>query len=244
VPKIVQHAIPAGEAKRGDMYNDVTIGSIKRGTSRVTFFDAEDQQFAYLRQGDVIRVARSEPTARERLDQAFELVEHYFDQYDETIMNARSFDALTAFQVALTDRSGTQWTWASSFQVDDFIQRQAHAQFWASLPLTEEFEDKTERPARTTRDRLAILVELLDHLRKRFLDQSPSHSTSQVSNLMDAAKLEAHRKALADYFGFGLARFEWHLNEVLKLEQAARDEPVYAELVHAVNAAVRGNDIL
>jgi hypothetical protein len=244
VPKIVQHAVPAGEAKRGDMYNDVTIGSIKRGTSRVTFFDAEDQQFAYLRQTDIIRVARAEPTARERLDQELEQVEYYFNQYDETILRARSFDALTAFQEAITGRDGKQWTWASSFQVDDFIQRQAHAQFWAGLHLTEEFKDTPERPAQTTTDRLVILVELLNELRKRFLDQSRSHSTSQVSNLMDEAKLEAHRQALSDYFGGGLARFEWHLKHVRILEKAVRDEPEHVELVHAVNAAVRGNDIL
>lgn len=224
MPRIIQHAISADEARRGDMYNDVTIGHIKRGPVRVTFFNAEDEQFAYLRRTDVIRVARSEPTPREDLEKELELVEHFMQQYDERILRGRAYNATTAFQEAITNRNETVSIWATSFQLESFIQEQATAMFFGSLPLCEEFDDTPDRPAQTTRDRLVILVDILESLRRRYLDRSPSHSTSALSNVMDEAHIEAHRKAITGYFGSGLNQFEWHLAKVRELEQAVVED--------------------
>lgn len=219
MPRIVQHAIAADEVRKGDLYNDTTVCTIKRGPVRITFFDSEDQQFAYLRRTDVVRIQRVEPTAQELLEKELEYCEALMNAHDEHVLKARQFDALTVFQQELTDRKNNQWTWSSSFQLEGFIKRQAEAEFWAGLPLSEEFEDKPERPAQTTTDRLVCLVELLEHLRKRYLDRSPTNSSSQVSNLMDQARAEAHREAITGYFNSGLLPFEYHLKKVRELEQ-------------------------
>lgn len=221
MPKFVTMELELQTVRAGDFIPgpDKTVATRKLGTKNTTLYDLDDRQIVYARSDSAIQVQRSVPTAQEELDVALEYAKNLLESYDETVRKAQAFDVLEAFRASVTGRDGSVWRMSSSFQLEDFINRQAHARFWAQLPTLEALSlRENTKPLTTVREQLEFVASLHAHFTERYVDSSPQHSSSQLSNLMDEAERETMREAVRGAFGSGFKRFVYQLEKVQKLE--------------------------